>query len=88
MFSSDVYIVKVIFFMIFFVCVLMLCTQMNIMFLIYEAKSVRMCGISELSLVPLIPMCYMIMIMIIEHIGIEGTRLSSEIPHTRTDLAS
>jgi hypothetical protein len=27
-------------------------------------------------------------IMIIEHIGIEGTRLSSEIPHTRTDLAS
>jgi hypothetical protein len=24
---------------------------------------------------------------IIEDIGIEGTRLSSEIPHTRTDLA-
>jgi hypothetical protein len=24
---------------------------------------------------------------IIEHIGIEGTRLSSEVPHTRTDLA-
>jgi hypothetical protein len=27
-------------------------------------------------------------IMIIEHIGIEGTRLSSEIPHTWTDLTS
>jgi hypothetical protein len=26
--------------------------------------------------------------MIIEHIGIESTRLSSEIPHTRTNLAS
>jgi hypothetical protein len=25
--------------------------------------------------------------MIIERIGIEGTRLGSEIPHTRTDLA-
>ena len=27
----------------------------------YEAKSVRVCGISELSLVPSIPMCSMIM---------------------------
>ena len=26
-------------------------------------------------------------IAIIEHISIEGTRLSSEIPHTQTDLA-
>jgi hypothetical protein len=29
-----------------------------------EAKSVRVCGISELSLVPSIPMCSMIMILI------------------------
>ena len=33
--------------------------------LIYEAKSVRVCGISELSLVPSIPMCSMIMIFFV-----------------------
>jgi hypothetical protein len=32
----------------------------------YEAKSIRVCGISELRrLVPSIPMCYMIMIIIL-----------------------
>jgi hypothetical protein len=49
------------------------------------------CGISELSLMPSIMIIEHTldpMIMIIEHISIDDTRLSSEIPHTRTDLAS
>ena len=47
----------------------------------YAVRSVRVCDISELSLVPSIPMR-------LDYIGIEGTRLSSEISHTRTDLTA
>ena len=47
----------------------------------YAVRSVRVCDISELSLVPSIPMR-------LDYIGIERTRLSSEISHTRTDLTA
>jgi hypothetical protein len=56
---SYMFYINIIMDLIFFVCVLMLCTQVK-MFLDVALKT---------------------------HIGIEGTRLTSEIPCTRTDLA-
>ena len=44
----------------------------------YAVRSVRVYDISELSLVP----------SLLDYIGIEGTRLSSEISYTRTDLTA
>ena len=46
----------------------------------YAVRTVRVCDISELSLVP--------SISVLDYTDIEGTRLSSEISHTRTVLTA
>ena len=49
----------------------------------YAGRSVRVCDISELSLVPSI-----LSIIVLNIVDIDGTRLGSEISHTRTDLTA
>ena len=60
----------------------------------YAVKSVRVDDISELSLVPSISvyskiyLCVCVGVMYSGEYDIEGTRLSSEISSTRTDLTA